>query len=41
MDLALRSIQIPMLRESGSISPIQGHVTNRKLGYGRPNKKQK
>ena len=37
--LAPRPIQIPMPREGGSITPIQSHVTNTRLGHGRPNKK--
>ena len=41
MDLAQRPIQIPMRREGGSITHIQAYVTNRRLGYGRQNKKQK
>ena len=39
--LAPRPIQIPMPQEGGSITPIQAHVTNTRLGHGRPNKKQK
>ena len=39
VDLAPRPIQIPMPREGGSITPIQAHVTNTRLGHGRPNKK--
>ena len=41
MDLAPRPIQIPMPREGGSITPIQAHMTNTRLGHGRPNKKRK
>ena len=41
MGLAPRLIQIPIPREGGSITPIQAHVTNTRLGHGRPNKKRK
>ena len=41
VDLAPRPIQIPMPWEGGSITPIQAHVTNTRLGHGRPNKKRK
>ena len=41
VDLAPRPIQIPMPGEGRSITPIQAHVTNTRLGHGRPNKKQK
>ena len=41
VDLAPRPIQIPIPREGGSITPIQAHVTNTRLGHGRPNKKRK
>ena len=36
--LAPRPIQIPMPWEGGSITPIQAHVKNTRLGHGRPNK---
>ena len=41
VDLASRLIQIPMPHEGGSITPIQAHVTNTRLGHGKPNKKRK
>ena len=41
VDLAPRPIQIPMPWEGGSITPIQAHVTNTRLGHRRPNKKRK
>ena len=41
VDLAPRPIQIPMPRRGESITPIQAHVTNTRLGHGRPNKMRK
>jgi hypothetical protein len=41
MDVGARPSQIPMPRAGGSITPIQVHVTNTRLGHGRPMKKRK
>jgi hypothetical protein len=41
MDVGARPSQIPMPRAGGSINPIQVHVTNTRLGHGRPMKKRK
>jgi hypothetical protein len=41
MDVGIRPSQIPMPREGATITLIQIHVTNTRLGHGRPKKKKK
>ena len=41
VDFVPRPTQISMPKEGGSITPIQAHMTNTRLGHGRPNKKLK
>jgi hypothetical protein len=41
MDVEARPSKIPMPRAGGNITSIQIHVTNTRLGHGRPKKKRK
>ena len=41
MDAGAKPSQVSMQRESRSITSVQIHVTNTKVGHGRPKKKRK